>query len=411
MTLAFASLPAKSRKKRQSGRHSGSQQLKVNQQSSVGTPVFLQRSPSTSNGSSPFQTTEINRSVASASREAPAPGTQHLTTSQTGCLAHESGSPLGPQSQRLAEQTFGHDFPHASLHKGPDADMATSLLGARAFTHGHDIWLGCGTSESDQTLMAHELAHTARHADGLYLREATYFERRAWLSFFDHYLPRKFLNNYMDDTGNAITLSLQEMQDVNPRININHRRSRQFKQELAALQQQMLDSAAANNGQPVPQVKSIEVYGPGQAMTNGTLGNFTIKYKGILTVMPDGNWTFIGTMSFYDYWDFDPKPFGRSGRSTAGEVKTRVAANFLPGQAFYIYSVEAFLVQTGQDPHAAWAGGVPQFVNDRAGRAGSDVGAGGDVGSAGDVGGPDVGGADVETGAETGAQSAEDLNP
>ena len=61
-------------------------------------------------------------------------------------------------------------------------------------------------------------------------------------------------------------------------------------------------------------------------MTNGTLGNFTITYKGMLTVMADGTWTFIGVMTFYDVWDFDPKPFGSSGRSTAGELKTRVAA-------------------------------------------------------------------------------------
>lgn len=362
-------------------------------------------------GNSPYGANEINHAVASAAKESPVQGTRHLTTGQTGDLAFESGSPLSTQSRRFAKETFGYDFPHARLHKGRDAEMATSLLGARAFTHGHNIWLGSGTFEFDQTLLAHELTHTARHENGLYLREATWFERRTWLSFFDHYLPRKFLNNYMDDTGNPITLTLQEMQDVNPRININHRRSRQFKQELALLQQQMRDSAAANNGQPTPQAKYIEVSGPGQAMTNGTLGNFTIKYKGILTVMTDGNWTFLGTMSFYDYWDFDPKPFSRSGRSTAGELKTRVAATFLPGQPFKINSVEAPLTQTGQDPRAAWAGGAPQFVNDRAGRTAADVDTGGEVGGAGDIGGPDVGGADVDTGGETGAQSAEDFNP
>ncbi len=410
MRLAYASLPTKSRKKNNSGLHGGSQQSDI-RHSSAGTPFFLKGSSSTTAGRSSGKADEINRTAVSASREAPVAGTHYLTTNQADRLAHESGSGLSPQSQRLAEHNFGYNFPRVHLHRGPDADMAASMLGARAFTHGDDIWLGAGSSESDQMLMAHELAHTALQADGLYLREAIWVERRAWLSFFSHYLPRKFLNNYMNDAGNAITLSHQEMQDVNPRININHRRSRQYKQELTALQLKMRDSAADNNSQPVPQVKYIEVSGPGQAMTNGTLGNFTIKYKGVLTVMPDGNWTFVGTMSFYDYWDFDPKSFGRSGRSTAGEVKTRVAATLLPGRAFKIYSVEAPLVQTGQDPRATWVGGAPKFVNDRAGRAGADVATGSEVGGVGDVGGPEVDGADVETGTETGAQSAEDLNP
>lgn len=410
MTDSFVSLPVKSRKKRFTGRSRNSHPGDI-PHSPAGTPIFLQ-SPHAAGGGKPSnKNDEIQRSIGSASQESPFPGTQHVTSNQGDRLAHDPGSRLSPQSQRLAKQRFDHDFSQVRLHRGPDADMAASMLGARAFTQGNDIWLGNGASESDRGLMAHELAHVAEQSNGVYLRAATWLERRAWLSFFSHYMPRKFLNNYMDDTGNPITLTLQEMQDINPRVNINHPRSRQFKRELAALQQQMLDSAG-NGGEAVPQVKYIEVSGPGQAMTNGTLGNFTIKYKGMLTVMPDGNWTFIGTMSFYDIWDFDPKPFGRSGRSTAGELKTRVASTFLPGQAFKIFSVEAPLVQSGQDPRAAWAGGAPQFVNDRAGRAGADIAGGGDVGGVGgDVaGGPDVGGADVDIGGETGAQSAEDLN-
>src|SRR5438094_6674798 len=34
----------------------------------------------------------------------------------------------------------------------------------------------------------------------IYLRVATWLERRAWLAFFDEPVPRKLLNNYMDDT-------------------------------------------------------------------------------------------------------------------------------------------------------------------------------------------------------------------
>jgi hypothetical protein len=312
----------------------------------------------------------------------------------------DSGRPLSGSAARMARSTLGEQAGQIRLHDDPLARLTASALQARAFADGRDIWLGPGESEHDRALMAHEMAHVAQGEPGLHLRSATWLERRAWLSFFDHYLPRKFLNNYMDDSGAPITLGAQEMIDINPIVNI--RRSEDFATELAALQAQVKASNASEK--PAPAVKYLEVKGPGQAMTNGTLGNFTITYKGILTVHPDGNWTFIGTMEFYDVWDFDPKPFGTSGRSTAGEVKTRVAANFLPGRSFEIFSVPAFLVQSGADRRAVWAGGAPQFVNDRAGRAGADI----EVGT----GGGEVGGPVGETGGgEVGAQSAEDLNP
>jgi hypothetical protein len=287
------------------------------------------------------------------------------------------------------------------VHDDRDARLQAARMGARAFADGGHIWLGPGEQEQNQELMAHELAHVAQRVPGVHPRSATWLERRAWRSFFDHYLPRKFLDNYMDDTGAPITLTLMEMMDVNPIVNI--RRSQGFAAELATLQTQAAASQTA--GKPAPAIKYIEVSGPGQALTNGTLGNFTIRYKGVLTVNTDGTWTFVGTMEFYDVWDFDPKPFGTSGRSTAGELKTRVAAEFLPGRAFEIFSVPALCVQSGSDPRATWAGGTPAHVPDQAGRAGLDV----DVGGAGgDAAGGEVGGAG---GVEVGAQSAEDLNP
>jgi hypothetical protein len=328
--------------------------------------------------------------------------------SLTDRLPADSGRPLSASTLHHAEPALGADFGHVRLHDSPSAQMTAATLGARAFTLQNHIWLGPQESESDRLLMAHELAHVLQQREGLYLRRATWIERRAWLGFFDHYLPRKFLNNYMDDTGTAITLTQQEMVDVNPRVNITT--SLGFRRELTDLQAKVKASAAA--GTPTPAAKYIEVSGPGQAMTNGTLGNFTIRYKGMLTVNSDGTWTFVGTMSFYDIWDFDPKPFGTSGRSTPGEIKVRVAAVGLPGQPFEIFSVDAPLTQTGSDPRAVWAGGTPTFVNDKLGRAGADTGSGADVGGVGgDVAaGPDIGVPRADVGGESGAQGAEDLN-
>lgn len=321
----------------------------------------------------------------------------------------QGGRPLHPEARELAERGLGLDAEAIRVHDDRDARLAAGMLGARAFADGSDIWLGPGEREYDRDLMAHELAHVAQGVPGLHLRSATWLERRAWLAFFDHYLPRKFLDNYMDDTGAPITLMLWDMINVNPIVNI--RRSPGFATELAALQAQARAHNAA--GTPAPAIKYIEVSGPGQALTNGTLGNFTIHYKGVLSVNPDGTWTFVGSMEFYDVWDFDPKPFGTSGRSTAGELKTRVASTFLPGKPFEIFSVPAPCVQSGSDKRAVWPGGTPQHVGDQAGRAGADVevgGAGGEVGGETLAGPPgaEVGGAG---GVEVGAQSAEDLNP
>ena len=312
----------------------------------------------------------------------------------------QGGRPLRSEARELAERGLGLNAEAIRVHDDRDAQLAAGMLGARAFADGVHIWLGRGEREYDRDLMAHELAHVAQGVPGLHPRSATWLERRAWLAFFDHYLPRKFLNNYMDDTGAPIALTFQEMMDVNPIVNI--RRSPGFATELAALQVQAQASNAA--GTPAPAIKYIEVSGPGQALTNGTLGNFTLHYKGVLLVNSDGTWTFTGSMEFYDMWDFDPKPFGTSGRSTVGELKTRVAAYGLPGKPFDIFSVPAPCVQSGSDKRAVWPGGTPQHVGDQAGRAGADV----EVGGAGGV----ATGPETEVGGgEVGAQSAEDLNP
>jgi hypothetical protein len=62
------------------------------------------------------------------------------------------------------EPVLGADLSHVRVHQG-EADRATAgLLGARAFTHGSDIWMGPRESSSDLTLMAHEAAHVVQQS-------------------------------------------------------------------------------------------------------------------------------------------------------------------------------------------------------------------------------------------------------
>ncbi len=232
-------------------------------------------------------------------------------------------------------------------------------------------------------------------------REATYLERRAWLAFFDHYLPRRFLNNYMDDTGAEITLTEREMADCNPIVDIRRMRNNSFQTELGRLQ-------AAGGGNA-----SLSGPGYGGAQTNGTLGNFTINWSGELAVSASGSWRFEGTMNFYDYWDFDPRPFGSgSGRPAFAEVRVRAAAYGLPGRPFHIRSVDAPVIQDNAHSGASWSGGRPTVVTGPMVRAASDVGAGTDVGTGADIsGGPDIMDVGGVAGSDVGANAAEDVNP
>jgi hypothetical protein len=293
------------------------------------------------------------------------------------------------------EKQFDIDLSKVRIHKGEDADLYTEALKAQAFAYKEHIWLGAHASEYDRSLMGHELGHMIQNHPGIQLREATFWERRAWLSFFSHYLPRKFLNNYMDDTGNRITLTIQEMEDCNPIVSLL--RSRAFRSALTRLQ-------GAHGG-----VEFFEGTGWGGALTNGTLGNFTIHYAGILTVNPDKSWHFFGTMWFEDFWDFNT---GGANRPVAAEIKVRFANLFLPGSPFPIDSMILPVFQRSGDARAWWGSAAPPVhVPDRAGTTGADieVGAGGGE-AATSPGGPDVEAGGGVGGGEFGAQSSEDIN-
>jgi len=284
------------------------------------------------------------------------------------------------------------------VHQGPEDREFARLLGAQAATHGRDIFLADGESASDPALMRHELAHVAAGGEEVMLRSATWFERRMWLGFFDHYLPRMFLNNYMDDTGARIVLTKQEMIDCNPIVDL--RRSTAFMSKVA-------DLMKAGGG-----TAAITMKGWGGALTNGTLGNFTITYTGTVAVKPDGSWVFTGTMTFHDFWDFDPKGSG-SGRSSQGELKVRVANLLLPGKPFDIDSVAVDVTQSDKDARATWGSSKPPVnVPDNARSGAADIGGTAAAGAAGGdfVAGPLGGAVGGAGGADVGTQESEDLH-
>jgi hypothetical protein len=170
-------------------------------------------------------------------------------------------------------------------------------------------------------------------------------------AFFSHYLPKKLIRHYIYANGRKMKLSEQEMIDCNPHINLL--RSKAF---IA-----LIDQAGKSPGTPVP----FELPVKAGALTNGTLGQFTVKTKGAVVADGKGGWAAFGTMTFFDVWDFDPKDWTTGGRSFQGEVKTRVANALLPGTGFDIDSVETSFTQNQDDETVGWAGGKPQGQPDR----------------------------------------------
>ena len=349
--------------------------------------------------------------------------------------ARGGGEPLAQSIREPMEGAFGADFSGVKVHTDGKSDELNQSIQARAFTTGQDIFFRSGTydpgSRGGQELLAHELTHVVQQTseiqtkevptqstaqpkcsdcqreeakalpslaselthlgqqskDWISLRPATGIERQFWLSVYSHYLPKKLINNYMDDTGNSITLTQQEMIDCNPVVDIGS--SDAFLKE----RDRLISTRGGTNS-------NLKVSGKGNANTNGTLGQFTINYSGKLTVQADGNWNFNGVMDFYDYWNFDP---GVTGRTISGEIRTRIASHGLPGKPFHIYSVQVPMFQTTFDGKAQWAGGTPSSVPDnfRFILPGADA----DVGS-GEVGGGVGVGKDAQrTGRDSGSEN------
>lgn len=76
------------------------------------------------------------------------------------------GNPLPPAVQTDMQHHFGRDLSNVRIHTDDNAAQMSRAIGARAFTHGNNIYFSSGafapTSESGKSLLAHELTHTVQ---------------------------------------------------------------------------------------------------------------------------------------------------------------------------------------------------------------------------------------------------------
>ncbi|WP_299157776.1 DUF4157 domain-containing protein [Accumulibacter sp.] len=78
-----------------------------------------------------------------------------------------AGAPLRPDVRGRLEAGIGADLSSVRVHEDSSANQAAAAINARAFTHGSDIWLGEGQSQSDLHLMAHEATHVVQQRGGM----------------------------------------------------------------------------------------------------------------------------------------------------------------------------------------------------------------------------------------------------
>ena len=93
------------------------------------------------------------------------PTVEGLVTSASG------GEPLPNDTRGKIEPHLGADLAGVRVHRGPAAGSAAASIGARAFTHGSNIFLGSGESPTNLALMAHESAHVVQQGGAAVQRD------------------------------------------------------------------------------------------------------------------------------------------------------------------------------------------------------------------------------------------------
>jgi len=91
------------------------------------------------------------------------------------------GSPLSDSIRSFMEPRFGMDFSHVHVHTGSDAIQMNRDVGAKAFTHGSDIYYGAGYGPTNLQLTAHELTHVIQQTGSALADETTGWLHNIWI--------------------------------------------------------------------------------------------------------------------------------------------------------------------------------------------------------------------------------------
>lgn len=98
-----------------------------------------------------------------------------------------NGKPLAPETRAFMEPRFGADFGGVRIHTGAESTQLNRALGAKAFTHGQDVYFNQSEfdpgSSGGKQLLAHELTHVVQQGGaGTVRREVSEEERAAYVA-------------------------------------------------------------------------------------------------------------------------------------------------------------------------------------------------------------------------------------
>jgi len=171
-------------------------------------------------------------------------------------------------------------------------------------------------------------------------------------------ISRRLVYHYGAGTGKDYVLTEDEMREIKPYINFFD--ANRFG-KVAGVAARQRASQDAHSTQPPLMPAVVDVRGLGVSQIGGGLGTFTVHLRGDLTLEDTGKGDkridIDGSMSFYDEWDFDPKPLqtliGASNRTKMGEAKTIVGAT-MSGKPFKVTSPTVPVRQSSGEPEATW---------------------------------------------------------
>ena len=180
-------------------------------------------------------------------------------------------------------------------------------------------------------------------------------------------VSKNLIAHYMRGDGKEYRLGKDEMRQCNALIDLgNSKRSTQFLGMVDTLGREI--AADSNHpGRTIDSDVSFDLIA--LCNTSGTLGDFTVNASGRLSVWnPDADgtnadWSFDGSMWWYDYWDFDARAAsakGEPGRTEKGSFRTWVGSK-LVGRPFNIKSETVTVSQArgdakGDAHYAKWEG-------------------------------------------------------
>lgn len=146
-------------------------------------------------------------------------------------------------------------------------------------------------------------------------------------------LPRRLLFQYAYAGGKGYSLNIFEMRECKPDFDFNGTKfETAYQQALSTRKPTFVESTAR-----------------GYAGLTGTLGQFTVKYSGMLSLSPpNDDVVFNGSMEFYDKYDFDQHK-GTTQRSDSGQFKTGFGS-MIPGTAFTVTSQRVKVLKIGRKP-------------------------------------------------------------